>query len=408
MNCQTAQPLLLEYVYGALESVESQPLERHLTECSPCQKALVWTKSCQEKLKQASMESFPELQFRAEALLNPNPSTPAQQARKWSTSRWGVLVAAAVLILLFPLWLLFFQQEIGQGTNGQNFVFAEQNGSKTGLELGQLEVVFHEAVALAKDPTRVVPAQSNFSKAHIALSVDDPKTKDLGQSELKTILFIPQVSFSPGGQVEVQSISLKASDLSCVVGPLSLRYVLKGPGFEAEKVSNGLWFKKDKQPALFGNGMEITGMGLVVFDLPGEVKGGPWEIAVSEAKGRFSTIRKKIQMEGTKADHSQSVRWDKTSYKPGEKAKLTIKVTNNDGIPLPEARVGLTIILGGKPWNPESNSTRKTQMERTSDANGLCEIEFVWPQLSEPGKNEILIQSRIKDSFLSEKQALPF
>ncbi len=408
MNCQTAKPLLLDYVYGALESVESQPLERHLTDCGPCQQALVWTKSCQIKLKQASLEAFPELQFQAETLLNPLFSAPSVKARKWSSSRWAFLVAAAVLILLFPVWFLFLNQENGHGPSGQEFVFADQDGRKAGLELAQLELVFKEAVALAKDPNRVDQAQSNFSKAHVALSVDDPKTNDFGPKELKTILFLPQVTFSPGSQVEVQSISLKSADLSPVGGPLSIRYVLKGPGFEALKVSNGMWFKQNNQPALFGNGTEITGMGRVVFDLPGEVNGGPWEIEVSEAKGRFPSIQKKIQIEGMKSGPIQTARWDKTSYKPGDRAKLTIKVTNSDGTPLPDAKVGLTIILGGKPWNPESNNARKAQMERISDTKGLCELEFVCPQKPENGQNEILIQSRIGDSFLSEKQALPF
>ncbi|MEI6325554.1 MAG: hypothetical protein WCO91_08895 [Gemmataceae bacterium] len=71
-------------------------------------------------------------------------------------------------------------QENGQGPSGQEFVFADQDGRKTGLELAQLELVFKEAVALAKDPNRVDQAQSNFSKAHVALSVDDPKTNDFG------------------------------------------------------------------------------------------------------------------------------------------------------------------------------------------------------------------------------------
>ncbi|MSR81262.1 MAG: zf-HC2 domain-containing protein, partial [Gemmataceae bacterium] len=163
MNCQTAKPLLLDYVYGALESVESQPLEQHLTGCGPCQQALVWTKSCQIKLKQASLEAFPELQFQAETLLNPLLSAPPVKARKWSSSRWAFLVAAAVLILLFPVWFLFLNQENGQGPRGQEFVFADQDGRKTGLELAQLELVFKEAVALAKDPNRVDQAQSNFS-----------------------------------------------------------------------------------------------------------------------------------------------------------------------------------------------------------------------------------------------------
>ncbi len=403
MNCQSANPLLLDFVYGALEGVESQSLEQHLTECLPCQKALIWAKNYQKKLRQASLEVFPELQFKTESLLNPAPLVPSGLARNWSLTHWTYLVAAAVFLLIFPIWIFFFNNENGQGPGGQVFVFADQPGRKTAFHRAQLELVFKEAVALAKDPNRLGQAHPQFSKSHFALSVDDPKSK-----ELKTILFLPHISFSPGGQVAIQSISLNSADLRPADGLLSIRFTLKGPGFEDQKVSNGRWFLKDNQPALFDDGNPITGMGLVVFDLPDNVKSGPWEIEVSEANGRFPTIRNQIPTEGMKVGHIQAIRWDKTSYQPGEKAKLTVRISNPEGSPLPDTKVGLTIILGGKPWNPESTNTRKTQIDRTSDSMGLCELELVWPQKPGQGKNEILIQSRIGNSFLSEKQPLPF
>jgi len=71
MNCNKTQALLLDYLFDVLDQDEKQPFDSHLKSCGDCQKELGRTKNQHKLLKSATLDSFPEVMFRAEDLLAP-------------------------------------------------------------------------------------------------------------------------------------------------------------------------------------------------------------------------------------------------------------------------------------------------------------------------------------------------
>jgi hypothetical protein len=116
MNCNKAQALLLDYLFDVLDQDEKQPFDSHLKSCGDCQKELSWAKNQQKLLKSATLDSFPEVMFRADDLLAPatTPAETQKTGKAWSVTRWGLMVAATALVMFLPAWALLWKQENNQ------------------------------------------------------------------------------------------------------------------------------------------------------------------------------------------------------------------------------------------------------------------------------------------------------
>lgn len=400
MNCKTAQSLLFDYLFDLLDQDEKQPLENHLGGCKACQGELVWARNRQKFLKSATLETFPEVQFRAEDLLG-SATIPANSpiaVRSWSSLQWGLLVAAAVLLLILPVWGLLLKQD---GDQGISLAYLQDSGipGKITVSISQLEKTVNEAIS------QVQSGAGAPDTGHKALSVEKVETPS---TKLKTVVFISDRPLKAGTPFEVKSVTLETPSLKLANEPLDIRYVLRGPGFEKSFSASGKGSTARNLPAKFPDGTDVRGIGLVLFDLPNGITGGPWELEVSESQGRFPTVRKNIPTEGFKPEITQTIRWDKDQYKSGDKVKLTVRVNQGDGKGIPGAKINLTLVFGGVPWNPETKSPRKAGLERIANENGECSLEFDLPEKPNSGQNEILIQTRNGESFLSGKYPLPF
>ena len=400
MNCNTVRSLLLDFLFDLLDQNEKQPFEAHLLGCESCQKELDWARGRQKLLKSATLESFPEVHFRAEDLLSrqTEPSSSQSLGKARSISQWGFVAAAVALLLVFPIWGLLLNQErdslISLAHNQESGL-----AGKTLVSLSELEKTVTDAVALAQNNP------NEMASGHKALSVPN---LEKSASELKTMILVPDAPLKPGSIFQAKSVTLESGSLKLAQEKLEIRFTLKGPGFEQSQSMDGMGSNSRNQPAKFRDGRDVSGIGLVLFELPREISGGPWELVVSESKGRFPTVRKNLPIEGIRPAITQTVRWDKEQYKSGEKARLTVRLTQGDGLSLAGAKINMTLILGGTPWNPEGKSSRKGGLERISDENGQCTLEFEIPARPNSGQNEVLIQSRSGEAFVSEKYPLPF
>jgi hypothetical protein len=398
MNCNKAQALLLDYLFDVLDQDEKQPFDSHLKSCGDCQKELGWAKNQQKLLKSATLDSFPEVIFRADDLLAPatTPAETQKTGKAWSVTRWGLMVAATALVMFLPAWALLWKQENNQAIS----LAYNQDSGKSGtflIPVSQLENTVDEAISL------VQKGLLTSDSGHKALSIE--KVVD-SNPILKTIVFVSDTPLKPGSGLEVKTVTLDTGTLKLAKAPLDIRYVLRGPGFERTFSVNGKGSTQNNLPAKFPDGTEVTGIGMVLFDLPNEITGGKWELEVSESRGRFPAVRKNIAVEGPRTQITQTVQWEKDQYKPGDRVKLTVRVNLGDGKPAPGAKINMTLVIGGVPWNPETKGTRRNTMERIADENGACSFEFELPQKPSSGQNEILIQSRSGESFLSEKYPL--
>jgi len=398
MNCNKAQALLLDYLFDVLDQDEKQPFDSHLKSCGDCQKELGWAKNQQKLLKSATLDSFPEVIFRADDLLAPatTPAETQKTGKAWSVTRWGLMVAATALVMFLPAWALLWKQENNQAIS----LAYNQDSGKSGtflIPVSQLENTVDEAISL------VQKGLLTSDSGHKALSIE--KVVD-SNPILKTIVFVSDTPLKPGSGLEVKTVTLDTGTLKLAKAPLDIRYVLRGPGFERTFSVNGKGSTQNNLPAKFPDGTEVTGIGMVLFDLPNEITGGKWELEVSESRGRFPAVRKNIAVEGPRTQITQTVQWEKDQYKPGDRVKLTVRVNLGDGKPAPGAKINMTLVIGGVPWNPETKGTRRNTIERIADENGACSFEFELPQKPSSGQNEILIQSRSGESFLSEKYPL--
>lgn len=398
MNCNKAQALLLDYLFDVLDQDEKQPFDSHLKSCGDCQKELGWAKNQQKLLKSATLDSFPEVMFRADDLLAPatTPAETQKTGKAWSVTRWGLMVAATALVMFLPAWALLWKQENNQAIS----LAYNQDSGKSGtflIPVSQLENTVDEAISL------VQKGLLTSDSGHKALSIE--KVVD-SNPILKTIVFVSDTPLKPGSGLEVKTVTLDTGTLKLAKAPLDIRYVLRGPGFERTFSVNGKGSTQNNLPAKFPDGTDVTGIGMVLFDLPNEITGGKWELEVSESRGRFPAVRKNIAVEGPRTQITQTVQWEKDQYKPGDRVKLTVRVNQGDGKPAPGAKINMTLVIGGVPWNPETKGTRRNTIERIADENGACSFEFELPQKPSSGQNEILIQSRSGESFLSEKYPL--
>jgi len=399
MNCNKTQALLLDYLFDVLDQDEKQPFDSHLKSCGDCQKELGRTKNQHKLLKSATLDSFPEVMFRAEDLLAPVtiPAEPQKTGKAWSISRWGLMVAATALVMFFPVWGLLWKQENNQAISLAYNQDSGQSGNFL-IPLRQLENTVEEAISLAQK------GSTTSDSGHKALSVG--RVVD-SNPILETIVFVSDNPLKPGSALEVKTVTLDPGTLKLAKDPLDIRFVLRGPGFERTFSVNGKGSTQNNLPAKFPDGSEVTGIGMVLFDLPNEIAGGKWELEVSESRGRFPVVRKKIAVEGPQTEITQSVQWEKDQYKSGDRVKLTVRVNQGDGKTASGAKITMTLVIGGVPWNPETKGPRKNTMERIADENGACSFEFELPQKPNSGQNEILVQTRSGESFLSKKYPLP-
>lgn len=113
LPCDTCQSLLLDHLYGLLDSDEAQAVETHLTGCPACQAARDKAAHLQGMLAQAAKSAFPEVKFTppvepATPVVAPSTpvtvttpvSTPADR-RTTVTQVWVRWVVAAGLLLAF-------------------------------------------------------------------------------------------------------------------------------------------------------------------------------------------------------------------------------------------------------------------------------------------------------------------
>ena len=399
MNCITAQALLFDYLFDVLDQDEKQPLENHLAKCGKCTNELIWAKNQQKLLKSASMDSFPRDLFRVEDLLVQETTHSSSQKTGKSPiiPQWALMVAALALLLVLPVWAMLWKRDVDQEIT---LAFVQDSGQpgKTVVSMTQLEKTVSSAISL------VQRGSEDVDVGHKALSI--PKTTD-SESGLKTIVFVSDTPLKPGTVFEVKSVTLQTASLKLAQDPLDIRFDLRGPGFERSISVDGKGSTPKNLPAKFADGSAVSGIGLVLFDLPKEISGGPWELVVSESRGRFPTVRKAIAIEGNKSEYTQAIRWNKEQYKAGDKARLTVRLNQADTKAVVGAKINITLVIGGVPWNPESKGSRKATLERVSNENGECILELEMPQKPVSGQNEILIQSRIGESFLSEKYPIP-
>ena len=102
MNCEHAQPLLLQQLFGLLDDAEQQELTTHLDTCPACQAALEQARQQQLVLSLAAKGDFSNVRFEPPTVPLRHPDSEATQAlvkpvaprRRWG--RWAV--AAAVLL----------------------------------------------------------------------------------------------------------------------------------------------------------------------------------------------------------------------------------------------------------------------------------------------------------------------
>src|SRR5262249_61097958 len=101
ITCDHCQPLLLPYLYDALERDERARLKEHLESCSECRAALEKAESQRGLLAEAGKSEFAEVRFAppadtAKRLAEPTVVLQQRPRRLTTWRRWAM--AAAILL----------------------------------------------------------------------------------------------------------------------------------------------------------------------------------------------------------------------------------------------------------------------------------------------------------------------
>ncbi|MBA2225573.1 zf-HC2 domain-containing protein [Thermogemmata fonticola] len=110
MTCERCEQLLLDYLYGLVESTEAEALEAHLRACASCAAARGRMEHLQKLLAAAARDRFPHVRFdppRFQECPVPRPvSLRRAPSRPSHPARWLAWAVAAAIWLTGPLLLL--------------------------------------------------------------------------------------------------------------------------------------------------------------------------------------------------------------------------------------------------------------------------------------------------------------
>ncbi len=107
-TCDQFQAALLEYLYDALDPIQTRAVEAHVVDCAACQQALVEAQGQQQQLKRAAKATFAQVTFQKPTAITPLPEPAASTGwTRPAIMRWAV--AASLMLGLAGLggWVGF-------------------------------------------------------------------------------------------------------------------------------------------------------------------------------------------------------------------------------------------------------------------------------------------------------------
>ncbi|HEV3205075.1 MAG TPA: zf-HC2 domain-containing protein, partial [Gemmataceae bacterium] len=192
--CEQYQAMMLDYLYGLLDTPEVDNLSVHLKDCAGCQAALAQSESHKQMLAQAAKLEFPEVRFDPTVLplisakKRPAVVSPSRGERAWARWALAALVLLAVGGLSFSNNLYWQQQDrlVQAKAHAEDLhhqihnLSAEQFAKRDRVEKGIIKL--HQDLdslqaKLVQEETMV--KQTNMNK-QLHLTISGPPTVEAG------------------------------------------------------------------------------------------------------------------------------------------------------------------------------------------------------------------------------------